>query len=316
MKKRLIVLVLLAVIVIPVLLAIKQNGLGGEGKKKAALPKGGDKIGIIYVEGPIVGGRSGDGIFGQSVAAGDDLMEQLREAREDDSIKAVILRINSPGGSAAASQEVGEEIDRLREAGKVIVTSMGDVAASGGYWLAAKTDYIVANPATMTGSIGVIMRFQELKGLYDKLGITDNTIKSGPLKDIGSEARPMTPAEKALLQGMVNDIYEQFVDVVAEGRKLPREKVKALADGRIFTGRQAKAAGLVDELGNFYTAVEKTRELAHLEKDAGLVELGKPSPWRKIFGSTETVGLSGPLRLSPAEEAALKKLLSGIKGGE
>jgi len=243
-------------------------------------------------------------------------MKQLREAREDDSIKAVILRINSPGGSAAASQEVGEEIDRLREAGKVVVTSMGDVAASGGYWLAAKTDYIVANPATMTGSIGVIMRFQELKGLYDKLGITDNTIKSGPLKDIGSEARPMTPAERQLLQGMVNDIYEQFVDVVAEGRDLPREKVKALADGRIFTGRQAKEAGLVDELGNFYTAVEKTRELAHLDESAQLVELGKPSPWRKLFGSSDAAGLNGPLRLTPAEEGALKKILSGVKGGE
>jgi len=298
MKKNLVVGIIAAVILLSLVIALAGRPEGGEiiGKSK------GEAIGVIYIEGVITGGRADGGVFGGEAGSGD-LLEQIRQAREDDATKAVLLRINSPGGSAAASQEIGDEIERLKKSGKKVIVSMGDVAASGGYWIAAKADKIVANPATMTGSIGVIMETANLQELFDKVGIRQETFKSGPHKDIGSPSRPMTPEERQILQGMVNDIYEQFIDVVAKGRKMDRNKVREIADGRIFTGRQAKALGLVDELGNYYEAVQIAGNLAGIKGEPEIIEYGPANPWEKFFGNIRGALGSGLLE---RELAALR----------
>lgn len=286
MNKKLVVGILVGVILVSLAAAMVANP--AKVSKKAQ----GDRIGLIYVEGVITGAREEAGLFSGG-ASGQSLMEQLKRAREDENLKAVLIRINSPGGSSAASQEVGEEVDKLRRSGKIVVASMGDVAASGGYWIAAKCDRIVADSATMTGSIGVIMDLQNLKELFDKIGVTPETIKSGPYKDIGSMNRPLTPAERAILQSMVDDIYSQFVDVVAKGRKMDRKKVLELADGRVFTGRQAKANGLVDELGNYYDAIDMTAKLANIKGEPQVFELGPVNPFEKLLGGVSSLkGLS------------------------
>lgn len=244
----------------------------------------GERIGVIYVEGTIVGGTQTDNLLGAAGASSGVLMEQIRQAKEDPSIKAVILRINSPGGSAAASQEIGQEIDKLKRAGKLVVASMGDVAASGGYWLAAKADHIVANPATTTGSIGVIVQTQSMKELFDKLGVDMENITSGKFKDLGAANKTLSDEERQLLQAMVDDIFNQFVDVVAKGRKMSKEEVLKVADGRVFTGQQAKEVGLVDELGNFYDAIEITKKLAKIKGEPEIYEFGGGNPFNYLFG--------------------------------
>ena len=194
-------------------------------------------------------------------------MRQFRKARQDDSVQAVLLRVNSPGGSAAATQEAAAELQKLKDSGKPVVVSMGDTAASGAYWLAAYGDKIYANPSTITGSIGVYMSYYDVQGLSEKLGVREEKIKSGPHKDIFSPFRPMTEEERRLTQNMVDDMYEQFVAVVAEQRHMDGEKVRSLADGRVFTGVQAKEAGLVDELGNYYDALGYAGTLIHADPD-------------------------------------------------
>jgi protease-4 len=184
----------------------------------------------------------------------EQLVESLTSLRKDPQVVSVVIRIDSPGGGVAPSQELYEEVVRLREV-KPVVASLGNIAASGGYYVAAATSLIVAAPGTLTGSIGVIMDFRQLQGLAEKIGITDQVVKSGPYKDIGHPLRPMTDNERKLLQGMVDDVYQQFVDAVATGRHLDPARVRALADGRLYSGSQAKAAGLVDELGGLTTAV-------------------------------------------------------------
>lgn len=243
------------------------------------------KIGVIYLEGPIVGGKVA-GLWGEPTGT-DALLRHIRKAREDKEIKAIVLRMNTPGGSAAASQEIAEEIERVQNDGKKVVTSMGDVAASGGYWIAAGTDKIVANPATTTGSIGVIWSVTNLEELYRKIGVGQETVKSGPYKDIGSPARPVSAAEKELLQEMVNDIFEQFIAVVVKGRNMDESKVRSLADGRIYTGRQAKELGLVDELGNMYDAIDIAAQMSGIQGRPVIKEYGKESPWEKILGEPQ-----------------------------
>lgn len=252
--------------------------------------KGGE-VGLVRLEGTIVDGRSGSGFF-SAVAGSETINEQLREARNDPRIRAVVLRINSPGGSAAASQEIAAAVQALRREGKVVVASMGDVAASGAYWVASQADRIVAAPATLTGSIGVIMQVQNVRELFDKLGIDVEVIKSGPHKDMGAGLRDLTPEERQLFQSMVDDIYEQFVQVVSKGRRMPRDKVLAVADGSIFTGRQALKYGLVDELGDFETALRLARELAGLPENAPVRSLARPSPWEWLWsGAAKGSGL-------------------------
>jgi len=183
-----------------------------------------DKIGVVCVEGIIADSRL--------------ITEQLDEFGKDDSIVAIVLRVDSPGGGVAASQEIYDAVIELKKKKKVVV-SMGSVAASGGLLVACAADKIVANPGTITGSISAIMQFANFEELMKKVGLKSSVVKSGQYKDIGSPLRDMTPEEKVIIQDLVDDIYNQFVDVIVKERKLSREKVVAIADGRVFSGRRA-----------------------------------------------------------------------------
>lgn len=281
MKKVIGALVLCLLIVSVVIAAIVG---GGKGPVKGKLP-GGEKVGVISIQGIITSEGVDGGLFGGGTTGTGGVIDAFRRAEEDPDIRAVVIRLDSPGGTAAASQEIAQAVGRVRKAGKKVVASMGDVAASGAYWIAADSDRIFANPATITGSIGVLIETVQLTGLYGKLGIAKETFKSGPHKDMGSESRPLTPEERAIFQGMVNDIYDQFINRVAEGRGMKREEVLPLADGRVFTGRQAKEVGLVDELGDFHDAVLYAGEIAGIEGEPEVVDLGpQPLFWEMLFG--------------------------------
>jgi len=188
-------------------------------------------------------------------------LEELQTAANDPLTIAIILRINSPGGTVGATQEIRAAIKRAREKGKIVIASFGDIAASGGYYIATACDKIVSLPGTLTGSIGVIMQGYQYDELLKKIGIQPRVIKSGKNKDIMAGYRSMSPEEAAILQELVSNTYEQFLAAVIEGRKLSRREVLPLADGRIFTGEQAYQAKLVDALGTFEDAVNLAREM-------------------------------------------------------
>jgi protease-4 len=209
----------------------------------------------------------------------DTIIEQMIAFRNDRQIKAIILRIDSPGGGVGPSQEIYSETRRTSRTKKV-VASLGSVAASGGYYVASAADSIVANPGTLTGSIGVLMEFVRVEELLKKIGVEMQVIKSGEFKDIGSPNRKMTHKEKEMLLTLLEDIRNQFVTAVSQGRNMPEEAVLALADGRIFSGRQAKDLGLVDSLGNFRDAVSVAKRLAHIK---GEVKLVYPPKRRRSF---------------------------------
>jgi protease-4 len=204
-------------------------------------------------------------------------IEQLKKFAKDDSVKAIVVRLNTPGGGVGPSQEIYEEVRKIRGK-KVIVASMGALAASGGYYIACGADKIFANPGTITGSIGVIMQFVNVKDLIEKIGVKGFVIKSGSFKDTGSPVRDMTPEERKLLQSVIDNVYSQFVNAVVEGRKLPREDVLAVADGRVLSGEQAKELGLVDVLGNQEDAVAEAGKMAKIEGEPRVV-----TPPRKKF---------------------------------
>lgn len=213
----------------------------------------GSGIALIRIEGAI---------DGSTLIPASSALDQLRAAEKDPQIKAVVLRINSPGGSAAASQELYNAVLRFRQRGIPVVASLGDIAASGGYYAASAADYIYANGSTITGSIGVIMQTFNFEELYRKLGIGVEVVKSGEFKDTGSSFRSLTETETELLSELINDAWDQFVEDVTNARDLQREQVEAVADGRILTGRQALEAGLVDALGDLEDATQKAVELA------------------------------------------------------
>ncbi len=232
-------------------------GITGISSNGSSLKLSGDKIGLIELEGVIISSRK--------------MVREIKRMRESNRIRAIVLRIDSPGGGVAASQEIYEAIKSAREE-KPVVVSMGSVAASGGYYVACGADSILANPGSTTGSIGVIIEIPNFKGLLEKLGIQFNVIKSGKYKDIGSPYRDMTNAEKAQLQSYIDDAYGQFVDVVSESRGLSKEKVLSFADGRVFTGKQAMELGLVDRLGDYDTAIQVAANMSGLK--------GKPKTFR------------------------------------
>lgn len=237
-----------------------------------------ETVAVVRIEGTIMGGGEGD-LLGGAGAGSDRLMEALDRARRDPAVRAVVLRINSPGGTVGATYEIAREVERLRESGRKVVVSMGDAAASGGYYIAAQGDYIFATPGTITGSIGVIMNLANLQELYRKVGYDPVTIKSGEMKDIGSPARPMTAAERQFLQDQVARIYDDFVSAVARGRKLPVDEVRKVADGRFYDGMRAQELKLVDGMGNFKDAVRKAAELAGLaEGQYQVKEYGRRRP--------------------------------------
>ena len=210
----------------------------------------GEAVGVVEIEGAIADAR--------------DTIEHIRRFREDEDIKAIVIRIDSPGGAVGPSQEIYREIRKTVETKKV-VASMGAVAASGGYYVACATDGIVANPGTITGSIGVIMGYTNFRQLLDKIGMVPVVIKSGPYKDTGSPTREMRDDEREILQSITSKIHEQFVTAIAEGRKMDRAQVEQAADGRIFTGEDAKTRGLVDRLGNFEDALEWAGKLGGID---------------------------------------------------
>ena len=298
MFKKLVILILGAIILVS-LGIVAMVGPGLKQKNSAGADK---KIAVIYIEGVILGGRGHSSLLSENGGT-DAVIKQLHAARDDDSVRAVILRINSPGGSAPASQEVGDEVKKLRASGKKVVASMGDIAASGGYWIAACSEKIYANPATLTGSIGVYVPYTNWEELFNKLGVHQEKIKSGPHKDILSPDRAMTPEERALIQDMVDDLYQQFVTVVAEGRNMDEETVRQLADGRIYTGRQAHDLGLVDEFGNLYDAIDGVAKMVGITGKPEVIEYGRSNPWAWLFGGNDKVSLeqilARPLRENP-----------------
>ena len=227
---------------------------------------GGRKIGVVEIEGTITDMK--------------EAMEDVVKFKEDDSIKGVILRINSPGGAVGPTQEIYSEIKKLKNTKKVYV-SMGSVCASGGYYIAVTGDKVYASPSTITGSIGVIMEQTVVEDLMKKIGIEANTIKSGALKDTGTPFRKMTEDERKYLQSIIDNIYGQFVKDVAEGSKLPIEKVRQLADGRIYTGLQAKDAGLIDNIGTFYDVVDDMKKALSIKGKPSLVYGKRPFSFLK-----------------------------------
>ncbi|HDQ98712.1 MAG TPA: signal peptide peptidase SppA [candidate division WOR-3 bacterium] len=221
------------------------------------LPEFGPGIGYLTVEGTITDSR----LF----------IRDLKSLEQNPLVKALLIRIDSPGGVVTPSHEIYSEIVRVRDAGTPVVASLGTIAASGGYYIACPADLIVANPGTLTGSIGVIMEFPVVDRLLDKVGIGVEVVKSREHKDIGSPFRRMTPADRALLEGLVLDVYEQFIEIVSLEREMSDAETRRIADGRVLTGRQALAAGLVDTLGTLEDARRFCAELADLKSPARLI---------------------------------------------
>ncbi|MDH7498809.1 MAG: signal peptide peptidase SppA [candidate division NC10 bacterium] len=226
--------------------------LGGEGPGRG-------KIGLVHIEGIILDSK--------------EVLQQLEKHRSNQAIKAVVVRINSPGGGVAAAQEIYEELDKIRSRqGKPVVVSMGGLAASGGYYIACASDRIFANPGTITGSIGVIMQLANISQLMEKLGIKSVIIKSGVHKDMGSFTKEVSPEDQRIFQGVLDDAHDQFMDAVAKGRRIDKERVRMIADGRIFTGRQAMSLGLVDELGDLSDAISYAAQRAGIKGTPRIVE--------------------------------------------
>ena len=237
----------------------------------------GDKLAVVELSGVIT--------------SSDNIVRQLKNYRENRSIRGIVLRVNSPGGGAAASQEMYREVKKMRDSGKPIVVSMGALAASGGYYVSCGASRLVANPGTLTGSIGVISEFLQLQDALEKLGVGVKTIKSGRLKDAGSSTRKMTAEDEKYFQTLMDDVHRQFISVVEAERNLDHKKVLSLADGRVFTGNQALEMGLVDTLGSFEDAVSITAELAGIKGEPALVrERQHESFWKSILNEmVETV---------------------------
>lgn len=207
-------------------------------------------VGIVELKGLIV--------------SSEQILKHLTEFRKSPDVKAIVLRIESPGGAVGAAQEIYQEVKRTN-AVKPVVASMGSMGASGGYYAALGAETILANPGTMTGSIGVIVKFPNLEGLFEKIGYKSEVIKSGPLKDVGASSRPLSEEEREVMQELIDNVYDQFVRDVAAARELPEATIYELADGRIYTGEQALETGLIDSLGNFIDAISLAAELGGLD---------------------------------------------------
>lgn len=202
----------------------------------------------------------------------DDIVRQLNKYEDDSSVKALIMRIDTPGGGVAASQEIYQGVLEFKESGRPVIASMGAIAASGGYYIACAADTIIANPGTLTGSIGVIFSFMTFEKLMETVGVELEVFKSGQLKDVGNYSRKVTPAERKMLQAAIDDTYDQFINVVAHSRKLDIDEVRKLSDGSIFTGKQAMENGLIDELGTFKDAISLAGKLADIGDDPKTVQ--------------------------------------------
>ncbi len=277
-------------------------------KEKYVSGEGSDKIAVLPVSG-LIGTQSADPIplSTSTAATPETIRDQLRQATEDERVKAIIFEVDSPGGGVVPTDQIYESILDFKETtGKPVVVSMDATAASGGYYIATAADRIVANANTLTGSLGVIFSYLNFEEAADKLGLEEEVIKSGTFKDIGSATREPTEEELEILQTYVDEGYDRFVEVIVEGRNLPEEEVRELADGRVYSGLQAESLGLVDELGDLERAAELSRELANLEeatvvryqpRSPGLAELlgarlTSPEPATETLKVLETAGYS------------------------
>lgn len=234
---------------------------------------GKDGVAIVRVEGPILDSHQ--------------TVEDLKTFADDPLVKAIVVRIDSPGGGVAPSQEIYNAVKRVRkEKNKTVIASMGTVAASGGYYIAVATDRILANPGTLTGSIGVIMQLANFHELLEKVGVKNIVVKSGKYKDIGSPFRPMNDEDRKVLEFVMNDVHRQFIDAVADGRSLDVAEVEQLADGRVFTGQQAKSLLLVDDIGDLHDAIKLAGELGGIEGEPRVMEVSKPFSVRDLLENT------------------------------
>lgn len=239
------------------------------GSRTETLTSGtGDRIALVELQGVIT--------------SSEEFVRLVKKYREQSSIRAILVRIDSPGGGVVASQEMYEEVRKARDSGKPVVVSMGALAASGGYYVACGASRLVANRGTLTGSIGVISEFLQLRGLLDKVGVDVRTVKSGALKDAGSPVRPMTDADQRYFQGLMDDVHAQFMHVVEVERGLDPAVVRELADGRVYTGERAVELGLVDTIGTYEDAIRITADLAGIEGEPAIVRERKR---RGIFES-------------------------------
>jgi protease-4 len=270
-------LAVLCTVVVLVFLATFALTYGTEGRLSTALALGG-RVGIVEVTGVIT--------------ASDDIVDALRGFERTPSVKAVVVRVDSPGGGVAASQEIYHAILELR-AKKPVIASLGGVAASGGYYVASACDAIVSNPGTLTGSIGVIMEMGNVQELLQKIGVQAEVLKAGTFKDMGSPVRPLTDAERVIFQQMIDSVHTQFIAAVADGRKMDEAKVRALADGRIYSGEQAHALGLVDSLGGLQDAITMAAERGGIvgEPNVSHASLGHEPWWWRLLFSFAPAGL-------------------------
>lgn len=240
-------------------------------------------VALVRVEGVIVSGREQDWLYSGGDAYSESIIEQLHRAEDDSSVKAIVMRVDSPGGSVVASDEIYEAMQEIE---KPIVVSMADLAASGGYYISCAADKIVANPTTLTGSIGVISTVPNFEELLHKIGVEMLVIKSGPMKDELSPYREPTEQEIESWQAITDEAYEQFLGIVAEAREIPLDEARELADGRVYTGQQALALGLVDQLGNLREAVDLAAELGGIKGEPQIIEYQRAPSLMEMLLST------------------------------
>jgi len=232
-------------------------------------------VAVIRAEGPISGGEPA-GFLASEGAYSDVIVKQLRRAAKNDSVKAIVLRVDSPGGGITPSDEIRNQIVKIRkETNKPVIASMGSTAASGGYYISAPANHIMANETTITGSIGVITIIPNLQGLLEKVGVSAEVLTSGPNKDLGSGLAPLSEDDRQILQAVINDAYDRFVQVVAEGRGIDPESVRKFADGRIFTAKQAKELKLIDGYGDLPEAIELAADLGGINGEPRVIDYGE-----------------------------------------
>jgi protease-4 len=271
----LILLALLTGILVSAAVILYGFGIGGDLVNS-------QKVAVIYVQGTILTGNVPSGL---GYATSEEISENIRSAVADKNVKAIVLRINSPGGSPAAAQEIVEEIKKAQTHGIPVVISMGDIATSAAYYISAPANYIIANPSTTTGSIGVIWVFQNMSASYKENGTDYQIVKSGEMKDMGSPWRGLTSAEKEYANTVVMEVYDNFVTDVSKGRNMTTSDVKALADGRIYTGATAKQLGLIDGFGDLYDAIDKAAKLGGVTGEPKVVYMNRTSLSKLILGS-------------------------------
>ncbi|MDY6967416.1 MAG: signal peptide peptidase SppA [Spirochaetota bacterium] len=290
-KNRKIVLSILLLIVLSSILAIIDIGMnmeqGKESSFQISVPQIGVGVGIVRINGPIRFINNGGKIIGITSGA-EAIINRLNDLGNDRRIKAIIVRINSPGGTVAATQEIFQKLIKLKKENKILIASMGDIAASGGYYIASACNHIMANYGTITGSIGVIAVSPNLKELFKKIGIKMNVIKSGKYKDLMSSYRDISDKERELLQMLIDSSYMQFLKDVSLGRNVPISDIKPYADGRIVDGRTAMKYKLIDSIGVFEDAINKAREMANLSDDSPVYD-DIINPLERFIMSMETI---------------------------